>query len=359
MGAAYRRALSVFVSSNGTAFREADGMVKGQDRAPTDLIDVIAEKCAQHSINQSLSVNATSLKIGLIVLLGLGVLVTGSAVLIRGISSSLSQFVHQLDESVVQIAMAADQLSSSSESQAQSASKQAASIEEISAAGQEINSMAQSNSSFSRQAASLLEQSQRKISVANQAFAQMIVAMGEVTASSAKISKIIKVIDEIAFQTNILALNAAVEAARAGEAGMGFAVVADEVRNLARRSAQAAKETAALIEDSIAKTEQGNAKVAEVAGAMRAVTEEAAHVKTLVEQVDLGGQEQRIGIEQVTKVMGEIEQLTQTSAADAGENAAVAQELAAQCQALEGIMDDLAKMVGSSGAKRRGRFGSP
>jgi methyl-accepting chemotaxis protein/methyl-accepting chemotaxis protein-1 (serine sensor receptor) len=105
---------------------------------------------------------------------------------------------------------------------------------------------------------------------------------------------------------------------------MGFAVVADEVRNLARRSAQAAKETAALIEDSIAKSKQGNARVAEVAGAMRAVTEEAAQVKALVEQVDLGGQEEKIGMEQVTRGMGEIEQMTQTSAADGGENAAVA-----------------------------------
>ena len=162
--------------------------------------------------------------------------------------------------------------------------------------------------------------------------------MGEINTQSGKISKIIKVIDEIAFQTNILALNAAVEAARAGEAGMGFAVVADEVRNLAQRCAQAARDTAALIEESIAKSNDGKVKVDEVADAIRAITEESAKVKTLVDEVNLGSQEQARGIEQIGKAITQMEQVTQTTAASAEESAAAAEELNAQSETLKDIV---------------------
>ena len=141
-------------------------------------------------------------------------------------------------------------------------------------------------------------------------------------ASSDKISKIIKTIDEIAFQTNILALNAAVEAARAGEAGMGFAVVADEVRNLAQRCAQAAKDTAGLIEESIAKSNDGKPKLDQVAKAIAAITEDSGKVKTLVDEVSLGSQEQARGLEQISKAIAQMEQVTQKTAASAEERSA-------------------------------------
>ena len=173
-----------------------------------------------------------------------------------------------------------------------------------------------------------------------------MVSMNEINASSDKISKIIKVIDEIAFQTNILALNAAVEAARAGEAGMGFAVVADEVRNLAQRSAQAAKDTAGLIEESIAKSKDGKTKLGQVAAAVRSVTESASKVKTLVDEVKLGSEEQARGIEQVSKAITQMEHVTQTTAANAEETASASEELSAQSETLRAIVGRLNGMIG-------------
>ena len=209
--------------------------------------------------------------------------------------------------------------------------------------------MARRNSENSRGAADLVTESQRKIAQTDESLGQMVVAMEEIKNSSGKISKIIKVIDEIAFQTNILALNAAVEAARAGEAGMGFAVVADEVRNLAQRSAQAARDTAALIEESIAKSNDGKIKVDQVAAAIRTMTEEFGKVKTLVDEVNQGSQEQTRGIEQVAKAVAQMQQVTQSTAAGAEEGAAAAEELKAQSGALKAVVARLTAMVGGDG----------
>lgn len=156
-----------------------------------------------------------------------------------------------------------------------------------------------------------------------------------------------KVIDEIAFQTNILALNAAVEAARAGEAGMGFAVVADEVRNLAHRSAQAAKDTESLIEDSIVRSRDGKAKVDHVATAIRAIAADSNRIQVLVDEVNVASQEQSRGIEQVAKSVTLMENVTQRSAASAEESASASTELTAQASALQDVVLRLSQMVGA------------
>ena len=267
--------------------------------------------------------------------------------LVRGISHALREAVMDLGQGAEQLASAAGQVSASSQALARGSSEQAASLEETSASSEEINSMARKNTENSRGAAGLVTQSQEKFAQTNQSLDQMVVAMVEINTQSDKISKIIKVIDEIAFQTNILALNAAVEAARAGQSGMGFAVVADEVRNLAQRCAQAAKDTAGLIEESIAKSNDGKARVDQVATAIRAVTGDSTKIKTLVDEVNLCSQEQARGIEQVTKAIMQIERVTQQTAANAEESASAAEELNAQSETLKDIVERLTAMVGS------------
>ncbi len=273
--------------------------------------------------------------------------------IVRKINSTLQSSVGELRDGADQVANAASQVSSSSQSLAQGASEQAASLEETSASSEEINSMARKNTDNSRATAELLAQSQQKVNQANHHLEDMVASMNQITDSSGKISKIIKVIDEIAFQTNILALNAAVEAARAGEAGMGFAVVADEVRSLAQRSAQAAKDTAILIEDSIAKSSEGKVKVDQVAHAIKAVTEDSARIKVMVDEVSLGSEEQSRGIDQIGKAISQMEQVTQTTAANAEESAAAAEQLNAQSEAMKDVVAQLQAMVGGAGSDSR------
>jgi methyl-accepting chemotaxis protein/methyl-accepting chemotaxis protein-1 (serine sensor receptor) len=268
-----------------------------------------------------------------------------SVVMIRGINSQLRETVAELSESSVQIASAANQVATSSQSQAQGSSEQAATIEETSSASAEINAMAKRTTESSRSTAEIVTQSQEGFAEANRFLTQMVEAMDGITTSSLKIARIIKVIDDIAFQTNILALNAAVEAARAGEAGMGFAVVADEVRNLAQRCAQAAKDTATLIEDSIHKSDGGRLKVDQVAVAIRAITVESSKIKVLVDEINLGSLEQSRGIDEISRSITQMEQVTQSSAANAEEGAAAAEQLNAQAESMKDVVGRLKSMV--------------
>ena len=177
----------------------------------------------------------------------------------------------------------------------------------------------------------------------------MIQAMDAIKASSDDVAKIIKTIDEIAFQTNILALNAAVEAARAGEAGMGFAVVADEVRNLAQRSAQAAKETAAKIEAAIDKTHLGVEVSAKVVQSLNEIVAKVRIVDELVAEVAGASSEQSQGISQINIAVGEMDKITQSGAATAEEAAAAASEMTAQAESMKHAVDGLLKLVGGGG----------
>jgi len=266
---------------------------------------------------------------------------------VRGITGQLRGIASHVADGARQVAEAAAQVASSSQSLAQGSSQQAASLEETSASTEQINAMTHKNAENSRMAAENMAEAGQRIQEAGHNLDQMLLSMNEINASSEKISKIIKVIDEIAFQTNILALNAAVEAARAGEAGMGFAVVADEVRNLAQRSAQAAKDTAALIEESIGKTRDGKSKLDGVAAAVLSVTESAGKVKLLVEEVKLGSEEQASGIAQVAKAVVQMQSVTQQTAASAEESASASHQMNSQSGALREAVGELNAMVGA------------
>lgn len=268
--------------------------------------------------------------------------------IVRNLTADLRSAAAELKTGSDQMASASDQVASSSQVLAQGASEQAASLEETSAATEELSSMVSRNAENTKSASELVSKSQREFEQANTQLAEMVAAMNDIHASSDKISKIIRVIDEIAFQTNILALNAAVEAARAGEAGMGFAVVADEVRNLAQRSAQAARDTATLIEDAIRQTAVGKKHVDTVNHSIHSVSGEVTRVSELVEEVRAASEEQTRGIQQISRSVTQIRQVTQDSAASSEESAAAAEELNAQSASLRSVADRLVSMVGAA-----------
>jgi methyl-accepting chemotaxis protein len=285
------------------------------------------------------------LLLGLLCCAGIGLAVSYAMSRATG---ALQRTASELGQAAHQVAGAASQVSAASTSLAQGASQQAASLEETSASSSEVSAMAGKNTGLSRTAAELVTQSQRRFEETSLSLEQTVAAMGEIHTQSGKISKIIKTIDEIAFQTNILALNAAVEAARAGEAGMGFAVVADEVRNLAQRSAQAARDTSSLIEESISKSNDGKSKVDQVAVAVREIIGEAARVKDLVDKMSAGSSQQAQGTVQISRAITQMEQVTQQTAATAEEAAAAAEELTAQSAALNEIVGRLTELVGAA-----------
>ncbi|HME10401.1 MAG TPA: methyl-accepting chemotaxis protein [Bryobacteraceae bacterium] len=326
-------------------------LAKEMQKTADDLQEITLKVFAESVENANSKVALTFwVEIGLccvFVVIGAGIVWV-----VRSASSKLQHMAGELGESAAQISSAAAQVASASQSLAQGASEQASSLEETSASTEEITAMTRKNAESSRNAVEVMHTVDQNIKEGNRTIQEMVVSMQEIKDSSGKISKIIKVIDEIAFQTNILALNAAVEAARAGVAGMGFAVVADEVRNLAQRSAQAAKDTASLIEDSIAKSTEGNAKLQRVTAVIGAITESSLQVKAQVDDVNLGSQEQARGIEQIAKAVEHINQVTQTTAAGAEESASAGEELSAQAVALREIVEQMRTMVGGEVSAR-------
>ena len=275
------------------------------------------------------------------ILIGFGFYQLNRILIVRPLSSSISS----IDLASEQTSAASEQVSVASQSLAGGASEQAASLQETSASLEEMASLTQRNADSANKAKELANQTRAAADTGAADVSEMNEAMDQIKVASDNIAKIIKTIDEIAFQTNILALNAAVEAARAGEAGMGFAVVADEVRNLAQRSAQAAKETAAKIEDSIQKSGHGVIISSKVAVSLQEIVTRAREVDELVHEIANASKEQHQGIQQINKAVAQMDKVTQSNAASAEESASGAEELNAQAFMLKDAVLELQALV--------------
>jgi methyl-accepting chemotaxis protein len=299
----------------------------------------------------------------LVLVVGLSLAVLGASatawLITRSANRALGSIGARLAAGAEQTAAAAGQVSSSSQSLAQGASEQAASLEETSASLEEMSSMTQRNAASAGEAKEVSSQTRAAADTGAADMNAMKSAMDAIKDSANEIAKIVKTIDEIAFQTNILALNAAVEAARAGEAGMGFAVVAEEVRALAQRSAVAAKETATKIEDSVARSEAGVRISAKVAASLQQIVAGARQVDTLVGEIATASSEQSQGIGQLNGAVSQMDKVTQDNASAAEESAAAAEELSAQSHELQKLVAELQALAGHVAAPSSQRAVAP
>jgi methyl-accepting chemotaxis protein len=271
----------------------------------------------------------------------------GLVLAIRNINRLLRRVVEDLNQGANRVSTDAEEVRSSSQALEEGASAQAAAIEETSASSEEVNATAHQNADSASKTTELVKEIARKMTDTNQVLDQTMAAMTEIGRSSERISKINQVIDEIAFQTNLLALNAAVEAARAGESGKGFAVVADEVRTLAQRCAGAAKDTATLIEESMGRSKEGQARLDQLTQHIRAMSQTTDSVTQLAEQVQSGSQEQALAMQQIEMALVQMRSATEKTAANAQQGTAVGERLSVESKALEDVVERLDSLVGS------------
>ncbi len=268
---------------------------------------------------------------------------------------SINELLMQVNDTVSEVLNGSTQVAEASQSLSSGASEQAAAIEEMSSSMMQIASQTKQNADNAMNANKLADSSQNSSEKGYIEMQQLQTAMHDINESSKNIAKIIKVIDEIAFQTNLLALNAAVEAARAGVHGQGFAVVAEEVRNLARRSADAAKETADLIEGSIKKVEVGTSLSEKTAAVLNEIKEQSTAVAGIIRQIAQASNEQAEGINQIEIGFSQIDKVTQQNNAGAEQSASAAEELASQAQMLEELLSGFTLSDTLHYRKRAGR----
>ena len=310
------------------------------------LMDLNREQSKAMSGQITTSVNSAKLGIAIGVAATLLLSIAIGWFITHSTNGVLQQISNSLDDGANQVASASSQVAASSQTLAEGASEQAASLEETSASLEEMASMTQRNADNAQNAKSTAVQASSSADAGAAQMKTLLAAMDSIKTASEEVTKILKNIDEIAFQTNILALNAAVEAARAGEAGAGFAVVADEVRNLAHRCASAAKETAVRIEDSVRKSQQGAELSGEVAKSFTEIQGKVRELGQLISEIATASQEQSQGIGQVNTAITEMDKVTQSNAASAEESASASEELNNQAAALKDTVAGLQQLLG-------------
>jgi methyl-accepting chemotaxis protein len=289
---------------------QADPILQANIARLEKLTNIIVTENEKENQNAKQIITNTFWFLLLLMIVGIVFGVLGSLLMARSITKPINQIVTGLADSSDQVAAASNQLSGSAQQLSQGSAEQASAIEETSTTLQETTTMLQQNSANTKQAVMLSEQTKDSADKGNYEMQAMMKSIQEIKKSSDQIAKIIKIIDDIAFQTNILAHNAAIEAARAGEAGMGFAVVAEEVRNLAQRSAQAAKDTTAIIESNIELSNQGVNIAEKVKDVLNEITIRAQKVNELMGEIDAAGLEQTQGVEQINKALLKMENVT-------------------------------------------------
>jgi methyl-accepting chemotaxis protein len=332
------------------AFKRARGeLVKAIIDLKTNGVDELSASLTKISRVAQIATLRTTLTClaGLIVFIFLAMLLS------KTIVKPIYWIIDRLRDIAEQVSSSSGHVSSENQQVSDGATKQAASIEETSSSLEEMSSMTKMNSENANEANNLMIQTNQVVNKANESMGQLTLSMEEISKASEETSKIIKTIDEIAFQTNLLALNAAVEAARAGEAGAGFAVVADEVRNLAMRAADAAKNTADLIEEIVKKINGGGEIVTATNQAFGDVTDSSAKVKDLVGKIAAASDELAQGIEQVNRAVSEMDVVVQQNASSAEETASASEEMSAQAEQMAGIVNALVSLI-EGGKKKAG-----
>ena len=297
--------------------------------------------------DEEMLAGASSTKNGVIIFSIIAIIcgITMAYFIVKGITTVLINIIQSLSSGSAQVTSASQQVSESGQSLAEGASEQASSLEEISSSLEEMSSMTKQNADNTNQANNFARDAQTEAKKGSEAMKRLGNAISTIKTSSDETAKIINTIDEIAFQTNLLALNAAVEAARAGEAGKGFAVVAQEVRNLALRSAEAAKDTSSLIEGAQTSADNGVSVSNEVAGILSQIVEVSSKVTSLISEITTASNEQAQGIDQINIGVSQLDQVTQSNAANSEESASAGEELSAQANELSDIIQQLVTLV--------------